>query len=309
MNLRVSSFVSLFVLVVAALACSSTNSSKNDDDNNSSTPDAGGDGATTDPGSTSLAAECVEGGAGVTKDGWTRVIGGDFVTAKSGDVLVAIVYALTIDDELRAASHFAEGVWDRLLGADFTPGARTSGGDRAGELAFSSGTATEIATGAKVFITVTADRSNGVAFPVIAIAPDEATLTGALPTQTSVSEMRRYNYFPLSCTGIVGTWSTSSLTAVDTNAGVKVSSLRLDLILDAASTYTLDAKVSTNEGSEQETDTGSYTSAQQEIALTSKAGFRNKTYDAGFVAVRGGVGLYIVDREFSGDAWLLFRTK
>lgn len=285
-----------FIPLLLLVACSSSSSTSSPP---STTP--------SNDTSTAIAAECLEGGAGVTTDGWTSTIGNDAVSTTKGNVGVAIVYALTIDDELRSASHFAEGVWDKLLGPDFTAGTRTSGGDGTGLLAYASGTATEKASGKTVFVTVTADRNNGIAFPVIAIAPDEATMKATLATPDAISSMRRYNFFPLSCTGIVGTWSTSSLTANDTNAGIKVSSLQLDLTLSASSTYMLDAKVSTNTGSEQEHDTGSYTSAAQELAFTSNAGFRNKTFDAGFVAVKGGVGLYVVDRAFAGDAWLLFR--
>lgn len=296
-------------------------SSSQGDSGPSAQSDGGADplgdaGASEDAGTTTFAIspDCVQGGAGVTYNGWTMVITNDFVAAKNGDVIVAIAYSLSIDDGLRAADHLAEGVWDRLIGDEYTAGPRTSGGDGFGLIAYSSGPATENATGASVFIAVSVERHNGTALPVIAVAPDEATLRALLPTPESVAEMRRYNAFPLRCATLGGRWTSSSVDAYNTYdvfgffTGLVVSALRFDASFDSATHYTFRAKVTTNTGSQNEVDEGTYAATDTTIHLTSSAGFRDKTYDASFVGVRGGIALYIVDEQFSGDAWLLLRA-
>lgn len=277
------------------------------------------DGATrtgsTTPASTAIAARCLDGGAGDVKDGWTRTIGPGSVSAVSGNIGVAIVYSLTIDDELRAARHFAEGVWDRLLGDEYTvTGTRTSGGDDGGLLPFSSGTAVDKATGDTLHITVTASRYDGIAYPVVALAPDEATLAAKLATPEAIDAMRAYNAFPLSCGTAVGKWTTSSTNAVVTYdrggffTGIKVSSLQIDVAFDDALHYDWKAQVTDNSGQVSERENGAYTATEQQIDLASTDG-KNTTYDAAFVAVKGGIALSITNRQFSGNRWVLYRAE
>lgn len=266
------------------------------------------------PGSTDIAARCVEGGEGATKDGWVRTIGSEGVTASDGHVAVVIVYSLPIDDAMRSAPHFAEAVWDKLIGDDYRAGTRTTGGEDYGQNAYASGTAVDKTTGDSIFVSVVAPRDNGVVYPVIAVAADEATLTAKLANADAVAAMRAYNSFPLSCASIVGNWTTESVNAVQTYdasgsyTGIKVSSLQIDLALDASHHYDWHANVTDNTGSQDESASGDYASDEGTVVLKSDEG-KTTTFDAGFVAVKGGLTLSIVDRQFSGDAWVLYRAR
>lgn len=247
-------------------------------------------------------------------EGWTRTIGADGVSAKNGDVGAVIAYSLAIDDQLRAAPHFAEGVWDKLIGDDYTAGTRTSGGDGSGELAFSEGAATDKASGSQVYVMVVSERNNGIAFPIIAVAADQATLKAKLPTATSVNELRRLNAFPLRCTGLAGGWTSSDVSAAETYdasgsfTGLVVSALRIDLSFTADAKYTRKISVYQNTSEVKEDDSGSYAATDTAITLTSSAG-KTTNYGASYVAVRGGLALYIQNQQFSGDNFVLYRAK
>ncbi len=285
--------------LVATVACSGSSSSSG----------GGGTPVSTD---TAIAAQCKDGGEGFTADGWTRTIGPDFVTATSGDVGLAIVYSFPIDDPLRNASHFAEGVWDKLLGGEYTAGQRSSGGDGAGLLPYSEGPAVENATGNPVYLMVVAARDNGITFPVVAVAPSKQALEAKVASADALAALRGLNYFPLSCSGVGGSWTSSSVDAAATYdasgtfTGIFVSSLRLDVTFAASGQYTFKAKVSTNTGVQREDETGSFAVGDQLITLNGSSG-KKTNFDAGFVAVRGGIALQITDQQYVGDRWLLFR--
>jgi hypothetical protein len=277
----------------------------------------GGSSSPTGPGNvstdTSVAAQCRDGGAGVVRDGWTRTIGPEFVTAKKDDVALAIVYSFAIDDSIRNAANFAEGVWDKLLGGEYTAGQRTSGGDGAGLLPYAMGPAVEIATGNPVYVMVVAPRSNGIVYPTIAIAPDQQALEAKVASPDALANLRGLNFFPLDCTGVAGKWTSSSVDAVQTYdangyfTGITVTSLRIDVAFDPSGQYSFKAKVSSNTGVQREDESGSYTIGDQLITLNGSSG-KTTNFDAGFVAVRGGIALQITDQQFVGDQWLLFRA-
>ena len=277
----------------------------------------GGSSSPTGPGTvstdTSVAAKCRDGGDGVVRDGWTRTIGDDYVTAKNGDVALAIVYSFAIDDPMRNAAHFAEGAWDKLLGAEYTVGQRSSGGDGAGLLPYSEGTAVEIASGNPVYVMVVAPRSNGIVYPTIAIAPSQQALKAKVASPDALAALRGLNYFPLDCTGVGGKWTSSSVDAVQTYdangyfTGINVTSLRIDVAFDPSGQYSFKAKVTSNTGVQREDETGTFTVGGQLITLNGSAG-KTTNFDAGFVAVRGGIALQITDQQYVGDQWLLFRA-
>lgn len=264
---------------------------------------------------TSVNARCLEGGAGDVKDGWTRTIGADGVTMLNGNVGVAVGWSLQIDDQLRAAPHFAEGVWDRLLGDEYeVQGTRTSGGDDFGQIAFSSGFAKEKASGSVIYITLTASRDNGVAFPVAALAADDLVLKQKFANPADIDAMRAYNAFPLSCSSIVGKWTTNNSNAValydkyGSFTGIKVSSLQIDASFDTAKHYEWNVTVTDNTGVQAEDESGQYASGDLNIDLSSIAG-KATNYDAAFVAVKGGLALSVVNKQFSGNRWVFYRAN
>ena len=256
---------------------------------------------------------CAPGSPELVLDGVTREIADEGVALRGPSYLAEVYYGLEIDDQLRAGN-IAENLWQRLVAPRFAlVGELTDGGQFERET-WVRGTATEKATGASAYIGVAPSPKNGVAYPVVAIAADKASFDAQFPSFGSVEALRRYNDFPLSCGALAGKWTTSSATAVDTYngagayTGMSVVSDSLDLGFAADGTYTHEWSASVNGTFTRGTDKGTYTSGAREVVLNGQTEGVT-TYDAHFIAVKGGMSLYLVNRQYSGMAYALLPGK
>jgi len=121
--------------------------------------------------------------------------------------------------------------------------------------------------------------------------------------------MHRYNFFPLECGSVVGSWSTSfSVAGASASAvtGISVSSHRLDLTFTEAGGYHRDESANIDTKSEKVLEGGTFSAGDQELVLTSE-GATMTSFDAGYVALRGGLALSLVNRQFTGQRDLLLR--
>lgn len=311
------------VLFHAALAAGCTlpaNDSKGAANGNGNGSNGGGgatagsdSGSTASPGVTGIADECVNGGPSTAVDGWSRAIRADDLEMQKGAMRVELHYSIEMTDALRAGGGDVSGnVWDFLLGSRFRVKSRTIANGTANEQ-FAYGDAVDLATNAPVFIGVAPVVSSGVARPVIVIAPSRMEFDANFPSVASVVDMHRYNALPLSCTGLDGGWTSSFSSAAATYGasgaftGISVSSLSVDLAFADASAYTLHTKAFANGEGETRDDAGQYTAQDYGLTLTGQSGATE--YDAAFVAVKGGLALFMQNRQLAGDRYVLFRAK
>ena len=120
----------------------------------------------------------------------------------------------------------------------------------------------------------------------------------------------RFNLFPLACGALEGAWTTSfsaAGTSPSSVTGISVSSYQLDLSFTGES-YHYDETAHLDTQRERLVEDGIFRAGDQELVLTGNQG-RVTSFDAAYVAVRGELALFLVNRQFSGDRTLLTRTR
>lgn len=256
-----------------------------------------------------IAAACADGGAATVVDGWSRAIHEDSLALENDGTKVELYYAFELTDALRAGGDVPPNVWDALLGSRYRVKSRATG---SGVVPIATGDAVDIASGNDVFIAVAPTVSNGVARPVVVIAPSRAAFESSFPTADAVTAMHRYNALPLSCAGLDGAWTSSFSSAAATYGatgaftGITVSSLSVELSFTDG-TFKLHTKAFANGASEVVDDDGKYVSEDYGVTLEGKRG--PTAYDAAFVAVKGGLALFLENRALSGDRQVLYRAR
>jgi hypothetical protein len=256
---------------------------------------------------------CPAGSAELEMDGVMREISDEGVALRAASFGAEVYHAIEIDDALRSGN-LAENLWQRFVAPRFTKvGELVDGGSFERE-SWVRGSVTEVATGASAYVGLAPGPKNGVAYPVIVIAADQASFDAQFPDFGTVSALRRYNDFPLSCASIVGKWTTSSATAADTFSatgfytGMTVVSDSLDLALSADGSFTREWSAMVNGSFSRGSDQGSYTTGAREIVLAGQSD-GTTAYDAHLIAVKGGFSLYLVNRQFTGMAYGLVPSK
>ena len=296
--------VPLFALLLAAgvAACTTsalqTNSTDPGTDTDASTPTPEGGALSSNRTGT---ADCTK--TALSTDGWTQIIGPDYVELSREGAIVELNWAITLDDALRGGPGVLENLWTLILGQRFTSGARTlSSRD------FIAGPATDIASGTTGFIGLAGATVNGTSRPVVGITTDEASFRALFTDGDGLAAMHRYNDFPLSCGAIEGAWGTSSIFAglsATTATGLTVTSSQLDITF-AREGYRLDQVIRVDTRTERLLEDGTFTAGDHELVLTSSEG-KVTTYDAGYVAINGGLALSLVNRQFMGQRDVLLR--
>lgn len=257
----------------------------------------------------SVASACTDGGPSTVVDGWSRAVREDDLALEKDGIKVELHYALELTDALRAGGDVPANVWDALLGSRYRVKSRTTSTSSSTPIAV--GDAVDLATSQAVFVAVAPTSENGVARPVVVVAPSRAAYQSAFPSDDAVAAMHRYNALPLSCAGLAGAWSSSFSSAAATYAasgaftGITVSSAGVELGLQDGAKYTMHTKAFANGASETTDDAGTFVAEDYGLTLTGKSGATE--YDAAFVAVKGGVALFVENRAFSGDRWVLYR--
>lgn len=298
-----SKLVPLFLVVATGVAACSTSApqpkgAEPGTDGGVSSPDGGAPGSngtgTTDCTKTAL-----------QTDGWTQIIGPDYVELSREDAIVELNWAIKLDDALRGGPGVLENLWTRLLSQRFSSGPRSI---MASDLV--AGPATEIASGTTGFIGLASVTFNGTSRPVVGIAKDEASFRALFKDGDGLAAMHRYNNFPLACGALEGAWSTSFTVAgasASTATGLTVSSFQMDLNF-AQRSYHLDQVARVDTRTEKVIEDGTFTAGDHELVLTSSVG-KVTSYDAGYVAVAGGLALSLVNRQFTGERDILLRPE
>lgn len=258
-------------------------------------------------------------------DGWVSTIEEDKVVVTKGNVRVHLYYALQHDDYSRAAGR--DFFWDTYLTKEFRILSKQYRDEAMAILKapYIEGTAIDPKTGKNCFLAFYVSSGSGFMFPVVAVAPDEATIRKTFPNahkeyDSELPGMSRYNSFAVSLSDIVGKWSGGSSAAMNlynaytgTYAGMSAVAMSDEFeffpngdyrskhqgasgMVGTMSTYSLEYK-------------GKATVSNWEIILPNRWEGKTSTFHAWFEAVRGGRILNLQDKQYRGSTYSLVKEQ
>lgn len=269
--------------------------------------------AATGGAATGVSGVCAPGADGSVADGWARTVMPDYVLLEGNGMRVELHYALAYDD-VAGNGIITDRLWDRLLGGRYRAVQTFYGGEAFGLPYYTVGTATDLQTGDAAYVEVAESPENGLMRPAIVIARDEAAFTSAFKDSSAVVAMHRYNYLPLSCGSLAGTWTTSSSEAAEaydatgSYTGIFVAASSLDLAISEDGRYALHEQAYVNGTASDSDESGVVEVTGQGLALTSDEGKRTD-FTAAFVAVRGGLALFLQNRQYTGEQYVLYPSR
>ncbi|MCU0420332.1 MAG: hypothetical protein MUC38_11835 [Cyclobacteriaceae bacterium] len=168
------------------------------------------------------------GNNGITKattkfnDGWVSTIEPDKVVVTKGNVSVYLYHPLNHDDQSRGAGR--DFFWDNHLTRQFRIQSKQyrDHGEMIGafQAPYIEGSAIDPKTGRPVFLGLYVSSSNGMMFPILAVAQDEAALRKTFPKAESqmdsdLSIMGYYNRFAVTWADMVGQWQGGGSSAMN----------------------------------------------------------------------------------------------
>lgn len=277
------------------------------------TVDGGATGGPPTGGGGGVTGACAAGAGGSVADGWSRTVTPGWLQADGGDIRVELHYAFELTDALREGIT-TDRIWDRLLSTRYRAGATVYGGEAFGLPYYTAGPATDLATGAAAYIMVAYEPAQGIAQPVVAIAPDEATFASHFADSRALVDMLRYNYLPLSCGSLGGTWTTSSSSAAEaydasgSYTGIVVAASSVDITFAGDGTYALHEESYLDGVAHERDEAGSVTTGEQEVILHAEDGTET-AFNAAWIAVGGGLALFLGNRQFTGERYVLYPAR
>lgn len=260
-------------------------------------------------------------------DGWVSTIEDDKVVVTKGNLRVHLYYALAYDDNSRSAGR--DFFWDNYLTKEFrilSKQYRDNGQMiTAFQAPYIEGTAIDPKTGKNCFLAYYVSSGSGFMFPVLAVAPDEATIRKTFPNahkefDSELPGMSRYNRFAVSLTDIVGKWSGGGSAAMNlynaytgTYAGMSAVAMSDEFEFFANGDYRSKHQGASGMVGSMRTYSQEYkgkaTISNWEIILPNRWEGKTSTYHAWFEAVRGGRILNLQDKRYSGSRYSLVKES
>jgi hypothetical protein len=235
--------------------------------------------------------------------GWQQTIGPAGLTLAADGFVVEQPWPFPLTDALRAGDSELN-VLQAVAGDRYQPQQLSRAGYAERRLA---GPAVERASGRTVFIAFSSGAQSGIANPVLAIAPDEASLQARFPTEGALLATQNLNRFSLGCASMPGQWKSGFSTAAERYAagtgrflGVEAVAAWRDLSLGGDGTFRRESSSLLNGVFQKTVDSGSWKNDGWSLVLETDSG-KTLTYDATLIAVQNGFLLRLANRQFSGD--------
>lgn len=246
-------------------------------------------------------------------DGWVSNIEADWVSVKKNDINVYILYALPYNSDNFSGTGVMERdyYWDNYVSTYFS--IQTRQYQDAGEFISSfkpnyvEGWATDKQSGQKRFIAMTLSIAPNTAFLIIGTAPDENSLHSTFPKAndrytSDLTAMNRYNKFAIGAKDLTGKWQNGNTSTAqwfyispsgyEGYAGMTLAASSATFNFNANGSYSSIHNGATgavgNMGTFQQEYKGTYTVSNWSITATNRYGGKTDTFDASFMAVRGG---------------------
>lgn len=253
--------------------------------------------------------------------GWTAGFLADHVRMTKDGIAVSIFHAIPLDDQLRNGD-ILENFWRLLVAPSYSARTKNVAPYEAtghGGIRFATAKATDAKSGANAFTGLSVFISNGIAYPVMAAARDEATFRSYAARPEDLNALRSLNSFNATRAQIAGRWTSSFSSAAETYyvatgnfAGVQVAAASLNIAFEAPGQYrsetqAVNGKIG-NLAVQTGVETGSFDIQGNELTLR-PPGKDPTVYVCVLEAVRGGMMLRLVNKRYSGLRWDLLRAK
>lgn len=256
-------------------------------------------------------------------DGWVAQPFADYVRVTKGVITVLLHYGIKITDEMRDSNNLEGVLFDQLIQPRYTVSnirKYDNGGPCYFCVYFYEADVVEKTTGKKYHLGLRVISNNGVSQCIEIISPSSSAFLQEFPDQKKVEALLNYNKFAVTLADIVGTWDESGGTYVNmyntytgAYAGMNTSSSSNSFTFNADGTYNSQhsgafGMVGNLKFYTQKYE-GNCTVTNWDITLTKQFDGKTKVFWAQFEAVRGGRVLHIADKQYSGSAYHLVKTK
>jgi hypothetical protein len=254
-------------------------------------------------------------------DGWVATQTNDYVKISKDKIVVRIYYPVEMTEQMRppvieARYYF----WNLLVVPQFTIinlwEWKEQGSLYQSDYLYAD--ATEKSTGMNCFIGMDISFNSGGATPVLVITPDKQIYDSQFSNHENIIKMLGYNKFAVALSDLTGTWTggdgsvASYYNSVTGNyAGMNIISMSDQFTFSANGDYT--SKHSGASGMVGNTTTynekysGKATVSDWEIILPNRFGGKTETYEAWFEGVHGGRMLKLVNKQYTGMKYNLFK--
>jgi hypothetical protein len=254
-------------------------------------------------------------------DGWIATQTNDYVKISKDKIVARIYYPVEMTEQMRppvieARYYF----WNLLVVPQFTVinlwEWKEQGSFYQSDYLYAE--AIEKSTGTNCYIGLNISFSSGGATPVLVIAPDKQTYESQFSKPESILKMLGYNKFAVALSDLTGAWVggdnsvASYYNSVTGNfAGMNFISMSDQFTFSANGDYT--SKHSGASGMIGSTTTynqeykGKATVSDWEIVLPNRWDGKTDTFEAWFEGVHGGRMLKLVNKQYTGIRYNLFK--
>ncbi len=256
-------------------------------------------------------------------DGWTSVVESDYVKTTKGNIQVLLYFSSAITDQMRDSNlEFSDQFWNLLVVPNYTvkSAVRLQEGVTYFRTYFIEGEVIDPKTNTTHYLGLNVLVNNGIATPVLAIAPDRNSYYEQFPEPKKLGEMTNYNKFAITAKDIVGAWSENSSSAVSlyntytgNYAGMNSTQSTDVFTFQADGTYAskhvgASSVYGNNTVYSQEYE-GKLTATNWDLSLTNRFKDATENFNAQFEVVRGGRILHLQNKSATGIWYHLVRTK
>lgn len=244
-------------------------------------------------------------------DGWTSTVQNDYVLVEKNNHSVYLNFSVPYNASqfsgtgIRDAAYY----WDNYVTRQFTVKTKqfNDGSSMALKPPYMEGYATDKRTGKSCFIGMYLAIIPNAVNVIIGTAPDETAFRRLFPKAndpfgSDLAAMTRYNKFAVAAKDIVGKWQNGntetaqwyyvSPAGYESYAGMTLAATSASFQFNTNGTYTSIHNGATgavgNMNTFQQEYKGNYTVSNWVISATNRYGGKNDTFDASFMAVRGG---------------------
>lgn len=259
-------------------------------------------------------------------DGWTATAREDFVEVSKNDTRVLLHYGIPITDEIRSSSEvpFTQYYWNQLAAGRYSQVNLTIRQPQTFDyprIYYAEAVATEKASGKKVFVAFRIIPESGIAFVTECISPSQAVYNSQFPNLDALAAMRNSNRFAVSAGDLQGEWTSSSTSAMQLynvytglSAGMQYAAGADDFNFKPGGTYNSRHRggygnVSGNQTFYDDKYNGKFSFSDWELTLTNRFKGKTEVFSAHYEAVRGGRILHLVNKQFSGLKYALYKLK
>jgi hypothetical protein len=254
-------------------------------------------------------------------DGWTSIQTDEYVKISKDKIVARIYYPVEMTEQMRppvieARYYF----WNLIVIPQFTVKNlwewKEQGSFFQSDYLYAE--AIEKSTGTDCYIGLNISFSSGGATPVLAIAPDKQTYDSQFSKPENILKMLGYNKFAVALSDLTGTWVggdnsvASYYNSVTGNfAGMNFVSMSDQFTFSANGDYTskhsgASGMIGNTTAYNQEYK-GKAIVSNWEIILTNRWEGKTDTFEAWFEGVHGGRMLRLVNKQYTGIKYNLFR--